>query len=142
MPLIEPLRDSTEGQATPPRTRSVETRGGLSGASLLAADRVDWYLWNWGQWHFLGRTFFGEGYDSHASLCASNCSREFDAMYAEMCERCALAVEAIIDGLPPAPRAALHHAYLEAVYGLRDYAAALAAGMAAVQRGLTARGFV
>lgn len=79
-------------------------------------DRLEWHLWNWAQWH--ARDYkVGRGYPPRG-LSGMGCSgaSDFDSMVAAVDARCAAAVEAILDGMPPAQRGAIHAIHLHAVY--------------------------
>ena len=84
----------------------------------MTEDRVDWHLANWARWMRDGHV--GTGYSSRASGGIGQSSNsDFESMCKNADNRCAFAVQAVIDGLSDAKRCALHHEYLHAVYLLK-----------------------
>jgi hypothetical protein len=79
--------------------------------STMSEARLEWHLDNWAEWQFKREN--RGGYPTRASggigLRASN---TFDSMVQAADDRCARAVEAILDGLMPAERAAVWHFHL------------------------------
>jgi len=109
----------------------------------LSPHRVEWHLWNWEQWQ-LSRSSAGD-YESRASGgIGGTSSRLFDAMCAEADTRSAMAVEAILSGLPEIERMAVHHVRLGAVFSDRTEQPEFpyARACVAIARGLYARGIV
>jgi hypothetical protein len=116
----------------------------------MSAERLDWYLWVFEQWHFgegifAGGSSYGTGYDSRASGgIGGTASREFDSMYADSCRRCAEAVSALVDGLPLPERAAvgIKHLGLASVFRFREpLDAVYQRAREHLGRGLSRRGF-
>lgn len=115
-------------------------------ANGMSEDRVTWHLQNWAEWHRDRKTSFGNGYGSRASgpfVGATN-TREFEAMVVEADNRCAAAVEAILDGIPAMQRFSVHHQHLDAVYRFRRaeqvHVVLYANARMAIARGLSIRG--
>lgn len=109
----------------------------------MSDDRLEWHLWNWEQWHYQQKGHYGRGYPkrAHGPMGASG-SSDFDQMVAAADTRCALAVEAILNDLPPAQRCAVHAVHLAAVYHLRNLQSSYDHATEAVRAGLTKRGIV
>ena len=82
-------------------------------------DRAEWHLWNWSVWH--GRRTNSLGYPSRG-MGGLGCSgsSDFDSMCANADNRCALAVDTIVDDLPPRERAALYNRWIVSVFRFRD----------------------
>lgn len=76
--------------------------------------RCAWHLANWAQW--MRQSDFKLSYPSRAVCIGVSGSRSFDAMVATEDTRCAVAVDAIIDGLAAPERVAVHHVHLAAVW--------------------------
>lgn len=86
----------------------------------MTDDRIGWHLENWAEWMDRG-TAGGAGYSSRASGgMGRSHSRDFDSMVAESDNRCAIAVDAVLDSMNPAERGSIHHFHIAAVYGFRD----------------------
>ena len=105
--------------------------------------RLLWHLQNWAEWQRDRAADFGRGYPSCAYSIGATASRDFEAMCAELDNRCALAVDATVDGLPAPERCAVHAIHLDARWrfaGKRADFYTLACG--AIRRGLIRRGIV
>jgi hypothetical protein len=101
--------------------------------------RCAWHLANWAQW--MRQSALKLSYPSRAPIIGKSGSSDFDAMVATEDTRCAVAVDAIIDGLPVAERLAVHHVHLAAVWRPgADLAGSYAAARDRVALGLTKRG--
>lgn len=85
--------------------------------TAMTDDRLEWHLWNWEQWQYQQRGHYGRGYPSRG-LSGMGCSgsSDLDAMTAAVDRRCADAVDAILNGLTPALRCAVHAVHLAAVF--------------------------
>jgi hypothetical protein len=109
----------------------------------MTEERLTWHFENWAEWQRDQRTDFGWGFENaDGSGAISGSSREFDAMVDEADMRCAQALDAILDGLPPIQSCAVYHRYIAAVFSfhraLLDQALILA--REAVRLGLMRRG--
>ena len=82
----------------------------------MTDERLLWHLENWAEWQRRGN-HYGTGYASRASGgIGRSGNTDFEAMVATADARCALAVDTILDGLPPAERSSVHHYHLGAVF--------------------------
>lgn len=104
-------------------------------------DYLESLLLDWAAWQRAGAGV--DGYPEHSTgLSDGGASKSFDDMLETMDNQHAEVVETVINGLPPAQRCALHHAYLNAVYRFRNemvYESALEQAKQAVRAGLRAR---
>lgn len=114
----------------------------------MTDERLDWHLWNWENWHYRGQT--GDLARGFSNLASSGIGRksssDFDSMVASVDDRCALAVETILDECTPAQRSAVHHFHLAAVFRFPHigYGAKVAYDEARerIRAGLTKRGIL
>lgn len=83
----------------------------------VTEDRIEFHLWNWSRWMGVRVVALPPGAPKKASggMGVSHRS-DVDTMTRAADNRCAAAVDAIIDGLSPIERAAIHHFHLEAVF--------------------------
>ena len=107
----------------------------------MTADRLSWHLWNWEHWMYR-RDWRRLWYPGKASGGMGRSHRsDFDEMVQRVDNRCARAVDTVINDLPRHQALAIHHKHLAAVYRVRyDLDSAYAEGCAAVARGLFKRG--
>lgn len=104
---------------------------------------LDWHFQNWARWMGLDR--MTRGYPSRACGCTSwGDSWDNDTAEARSERKQAACVNALIEGLKPSQRAAIHHRYLHAVFQFtRDnYAQLLVEAREAVSKGLWSRGML
>jgi hypothetical protein len=106
--------------------------------SIAEYDRCDWHLANWATW--MRVSGLALWFPSRALAIGKSGSSDFDAMVATADTRCAVAVDAIIDGLPLPERLAVYHIHLAAVWRLRFLDAYYASAKDHVAEGLTKRG--
>lgn len=83
--------------------------------------RLEWHLQNWADW--MRRPSNRLGYPTHSLCIASGGGSTVDA-FEIMCEevdaKCARAMDAMIDSLPPNQAMAINHKWLASVYRMRD----------------------
>lgn len=102
---------------------------------------LDWHLSNWARWMSLDRVT--RGAPTRACGCTSwGDSWDNDTAESRYERKQAACVNALIDGLNSAQRAAVYHQYLEAVFRFpRDnYAQLLIEARAVIAKGLWSRG--
>lgn len=104
--------------------------------------RITWHLDNWAEWMRPQRSDYGDCYDSNTSCFSTGNSRTFEAMVAEADMRCAMAVQAIIESLPPIESCAVHNRHMEAVFRFHRATmdGAYARARISVREGLKRRG--
>ena len=110
-------------------------------------ERLQWHLANWTEWQGDRPYDFGRSYPRRAcGGIRSDASRDFDSMVADVDRSCALAVDAIVDGLPPIERASVHHFHLgsrfRAPVAKPHAERAYAQAQRAIKAGLKRRGIV
>ncbi len=105
-----------------------------------APDRVEWHLWNWSRWHKTGGS--EQGVKIAVGLTSGGASQNVDDMTENEDRKCARTTNTIINDLPPAQGAAVHHEYLHSVYRFPrgNFAALLAEAKSAIGRGLAKKG--
>jgi hypothetical protein len=93
--------------------------------TTLSPDRVEWHLWNWTEWMRHSRSP-GALPKRASGGCSGYRSYDIEYEYAEADRVAAVAVQAIIDGMPPRQRTAVYveHGVMSAVYRVRDHDAA------------------
>jgi hypothetical protein len=74
----------------------------------MSVERCEWHLDNWAEW--MGRRqSLAYGWPSRASgLIGKSNSTDFDTMVHAADVRCAVAVDVLVDDLPPSQRAAIY----------------------------------
>ena len=104
-------------------------------------ERVEWHLWNWAKWMRSGANKQAAPRES-SGLTSGGASQNFDDMVEAVDRRVAATMNVIIDDLPPAQGAAIHHEYLRAVYGFPrgNFDALLIEAKAGIGRGLAKKG--
>jgi hypothetical protein len=100
--------------------------------------RLKYYLEVWKEWMLSER--YGRGYPSKAAGFSSSGIGGFDDLSEQVEKADALAVDAVIEGLHPAQRVAIHHFHLSAVYKIRDIERQYESALDNLWRGLLARG--
>ncbi|HEY1283005.1 MAG TPA: hypothetical protein VGE96_00870 [Steroidobacteraceae bacterium] len=112
----------------------------------MSEERLTWHLENWAAWQRRADAICEGAPPRAGSGLGRSHRRTFDEMVESADTRCAEAVEAILDDLPPLERFAIHHAHLAAVYRFHHHSARhedlYASGRAKVKRGLSARGIL
>ncbi len=112
-------------------------------AFRMSDERLAFHLVNWADWQRTRASDYGRRYPSRASgrMGVSGAS-DFDSMVEVADAICARAVEAILDGLAPAERCAVHHRHLAAVFRFPrvELERAYTAACEAIRRGLRSRG--
>ncbi len=105
--------------------------------------RLFWHLANWAEWQRDDARACARGFPRHVAIIGGTGSRDFDSMCKEADSRCALAVDAILDGLPPPDRCAVHAQHLGARWRfpgeLGDH---YTHALGTIRRGLIRRGIV
>ncbi len=82
----------------------------------MTDDRLDWHFANWATWQRAEYTI-AHGYPSQASSGMGKTHRQrFDEQVTVADQRCAKAVEALLDGCTALERNAVHHLHLYAVF--------------------------
>ena len=103
--------------------------------------RLEFHLDNWRRW--MRSDVITDGAPNRAAGCiGGGYSRSFEDMIDSADVRCALTVDALIEGLSPGQRAAIHHCYLRAVFRFPrgNYEDLLAEAKRRLDLGLMARG--
>ncbi|MDE1828534.1 MAG: hypothetical protein KGH65_05230 [Candidatus Micrarchaeota archaeon] len=115
--------------------------GTSTGSGRMTDERLEWHCENWARWMRSGESV--TGYPKAAIGLRSVGQSHFDDMAEASDKRCAIACNAIIEGLAPAQAAALYRQYLWAVFRFpRDnFVECLEMGKSAVRSGLEKRGF-
>ena len=110
-------------------------------ASFGSPERVEWHLWNWSKWMRSGANKQAAPRES-SGLTSGGASQNFDDMVEAVDRRVAATMNVIIDDLPPAQSAAVHHEYLHSVYRFPrgNFAALLAEAKLGVGHGLAKKG--
>lgn len=114
------------------------------GSFEMTDDRLFWHLSNWSEWQ--KQDGVGIGYPRFASGgmgVSHGIGERFNLNVSEADARCARAVEAILEGVTPAERCAVHHVHLHAVYRFgreTSVEAAYDRAVEKVRKGLRARG--
>jgi len=97
------------------------------------------HLVTWARWMRSGEWVAGHSHSS-AVISSGGASEHFDDMLEATERRIAKVTDSVIADLANDQRAAIHHAYLHAVYRLKNYMETLEAGRQAVALGLRRRG--
>lgn len=81
-------------------------------SASLSPERVDWHLWNWERWmHCASLPGRLSKQASGGVRGYTNYDGDYTEEYAEADRSAAAAVQAILDGLPPAQRTAVYVRY-------------------------------
>jgi hypothetical protein len=119
------------------------TIAGTCSVQFGTSERVDWHLWNWARWMRSGQEVQGHARESQG-LSSGGTSKGFDEMVETEDRRCAKAVNAILDNLPPTDRIAIYieQRVMKPVFTFtrKTYQRALSDGKAALGRELNRRG--
>lgn len=77
----------------------------------MTEDRLDWHLWNWGNWMHGGKSSHLHYRDSASSGMGKSHGSQFDEMVEDADARCAEATDGCIESLSPKGKAAIyaHH---------------------------------
>lgn len=107
----------------------------------MTDERLEWHLQNWAHW--MRDPELKLYYPPRSKHMYSNASQDFDAMVAAVDERCAKAVDALLDGLPVGQQCAINNKYLGAVFRAQrfDLDGALILAKDVLKFGLIRRGF-
>jgi hypothetical protein len=115
-------------------------KGRMSLPQVVEGTRIEWHLGNWASW-MRGAGRPNLWYPSRASGgMGKSGSSDFDSMVASADSHCAAAVDAIVDGLTPRERCAVHNRHLATVFIVRDEEGAYLAALVVIERGLAAKG--
>jgi hypothetical protein len=106
----------------------------------MTPDRLTWHLDNWAAW-MSGKVDVGDYPSRSSSGLGHSSSRDFDALCAEADTRCAQAVDAVLNGMPPLLRLAVYNRHLGTIWELRCNGEAIyAQAVIVIERGLDRRG--
>lgn len=103
---------------------------------------LDWYMKNWARW--MRHDVSVNAYPKQSiGFVAGGYSSSFDEMCDAADVRAARAVDALVLGLNPAEKAAIHHTYLRAVFRFPrgNFPELLSRARSHVARGMRSRGF-